>query len=73
MINLCAKFKVPACSRYEGMNGGAKCTYWGSLGQLGVTRGHLQSYHIPIVIGQGRTPSGPLFSKNVGALYMNTP
>jgi len=42
MINLglCTKFKVPACSRDEDMNGGAKCTIWGSLGQLEVTRGH---------------------------------
>jgi len=39
MINLCTKFKVPACSRYEDMNGGAKWRNWGSLGQLGA-RGH---------------------------------
>jgi len=35
MINLYTKFQVPACSRYEDMNGGAKCTNSGSLGQLG--------------------------------------
>jgi len=34
MINLCAKFKVPACSRYEDMSVGAKWRNWGSLGQL---------------------------------------
>ena len=45
MINLCTKFEVPVCSRYEYMNGGAKCTTWGSLGQLGVTRGHPQGHH----------------------------
>jgi len=47
MINLCqlTKFKVPACSRYEDMNGGAKCTNWGSLGQLWVTRGHPQCHY----------------------------
>jgi len=27
MINLCVKFKVPACSRYEDMNGGANVGY----------------------------------------------
>ena len=37
MINLCTKFKVPACSRYEDMNSGAKYTNWGSLGTV---RGH---------------------------------
>ena len=45
MINLCTKFKVPACNRYEDMNGGAKCKNWGSLGQLGVTQGHPQCHH----------------------------
>jgi len=45
MINLCTKFKVPASNRYEDMNGGVKCTNWGSLGQLGVTRGHGQCHH----------------------------
>jgi len=45
MINLCTRFKVLACSRYEDMNGGAKCTLWGSLGQLEVTRGHRQCHH----------------------------
>ena len=34
MINLFTKFKVPACSRYEDMNGGAKWRNLGSLGQL---------------------------------------
>ena len=45
MTNLCTKFKVPACSCYEDMNGSAKCTNWGSLGQLEVTRGHPQCHH----------------------------
>ena len=39
------KFKVPACRHYEGMNGGAKCKNWGSLGQLGVTPVHPQCHH----------------------------
>jgi len=45
MFNLCTKFKVPVCRRYEDMNGGAKCKNWGSLGQLWVTHGHPQCYH----------------------------
>jgi len=45
MINLCTKFKVPACSRYEDMNGGAKCKNWGSLGRLAVTQGRRQCQH----------------------------
>ena len=45
MINLCTKFKVHACSRYEDMNGGAKWRSWGTLGQLGVTRVHPQCHH----------------------------
>jgi len=45
LCNLCTKFKVPACSCYEDMNGGAKCKNWGCLGQLSVTRGHPQCHH----------------------------
>jgi len=45
MINQRTKFKVPACIRYEDMDGGTKCTNWGSWGQLGVTRGHPQCNH----------------------------
>jgi len=40
VINLCTKFKVPACSRYEDKNGGAKLKNWDSLGQIGVTQCH---------------------------------
>ena len=38
MFNLCTKLKVPACSRYEDMNGRAKCTNWGGLGQVGALK-----------------------------------
>jgi len=38
MINLCTKFKVLASSRYEDMNGSAKCRNWGGSGQLGAFR-----------------------------------
>jgi len=46
MINLCTKFKVPVCSHYKDMNGGAKRKNWGSLGQLGVTQYVLLSCHL---------------------------
>jgi len=45
MFNLCTKFIVPVCSRYDDMNRGAKCTNWGSFGQLGVARGHTHCHH----------------------------
>ena len=44
MINLYTKFEVHTCTRYEAMNGGAKCTNWDSLGRLWVTQGHRQCY-----------------------------
>ena len=33
-------------SRYEAINGGAKCTNWGSLEHLGVTEGHGQRHRL---------------------------
>jgi len=38
MANQCTKFEVSGFTSYEAMNGGAKCTNWGDLGQLGVTQ-----------------------------------
>jgi len=34
MVNKCTKFEVSRFTRYEAMNGGAKCTKWGGLGAL---------------------------------------
>jgi len=34
MVNQCTKFEVSRFTRYEAMNGGAKCRKWGGLGQL---------------------------------------
>ena len=45
MINLRTEIKVPACSRYEDMNGGAKCKNGVVWGQLEATRGHGQCHH----------------------------
>ena len=45
MVSLCAKYEVSRFTRYEAMNGGAKCRKWGSLGQLGGTQGHRQCHH----------------------------
>jgi len=39
------KFEVSKFTRYEAMNGGAKCRKWGGLGQLGVTQGQPQCHH----------------------------
>ena len=40
MVSQCTKFEVSRFTRYDAMNGGAKCRKWGSLGQLGGTQGH---------------------------------
>ena len=46
MISQCTKFEVSRFTRYEAMNGGAKCRKWGGLGQLGGTQGHGQCHHL---------------------------
>jgi len=45
MVSQCTKFEVSRFTRYDAMNGGAKCRKWGSLGQLGGTQGHWQCHH----------------------------
>jgi len=35
MLSQCTKLEVSRFTRYDAMNGGAKCTNWGSLGHLG--------------------------------------
>ena len=45
MINLHTKFEVSRCTRYETVNGGAKCRKLGGLEWLGVTQGHRQCHH----------------------------
>jgi len=44
-INLQTKFEVSNYTHYEDMRSGAKCTNWGSLGQLGITQSHPQCHH----------------------------
>jgi len=44
-INLQTKFDISNYSHYEDVKSYAKCTYWGSLGRLGVTQGHRQCHH----------------------------
>jgi len=34
MASQCTKFEVSLCTRYEAVNGGAKCRKWGGLGRL---------------------------------------
>ena len=38
MVDQSTKFEVFRFTHYEAMNGGAKCSKWGDLGQLGGTR-----------------------------------
>jgi len=45
MVSQCTKFEVSRFTRYDAMNGVAKCRKWGSLGQLGGTQGHRQCHH----------------------------
>jgi len=44
-INLQTKFEVSNYTHYEDMRSGAKCTNWGSLGRLRVTKGYGQCHH----------------------------
>ena len=46
MVSHCTKFEVFRFTRYQAMNGGAKCRKWGVLGQLGVTQGQPQCHHL---------------------------
>ena len=39
MVSQCTKFEVSRFTRYEAMNGTAKCRKWGGLGWLGGTQG----------------------------------
>jgi len=36
MVSQCIKFEVSRFTRYEAVNGGAKCRKWGGLGVLKV-------------------------------------
>ena len=51
MISQCTKFEVSRFTRYEAMNGGAKCRKSGGLGWLGVTQGHrhFNTNHVSIL------------------------
>ena len=44
MVNLYTKFEVSRCTRYEAVNGGAKCRKLGGFGSLGGTQGHRQCH-----------------------------
>ena len=35
MVSQCTKYEVSRFTRYDAMNGGAKCRKWGIYGQLG--------------------------------------
>jgi len=38
MVSQSTKFEVSMFTRYEAMNGGAKCRKWGGLGWLGALK-----------------------------------
>jgi len=38
MISQCTKFEVSRFTRYDAMNGGAKCRKWGSWGSYGALK-----------------------------------
>ena len=44
MVSQCTKFEVSMFTRYEAVNGGAKCRKWGNIC---VVRGHSRSWAIP--------------------------
>jgi len=58
MVSQCTKFEVSRFTRYDAMNGGAKCRKWGSLGQLGGTEGNRQCHHS---IERVRLPASVLY------------
>jgi len=45
MVSQCTKYEVFRFTRYEAVNGGAKCRKWGGLGWLGGTQGKRQCHH----------------------------
>ena len=47
MISQCTKYEVSRFTRYEAVNGGAKCRKWGGLGWFRVVRGHSRSRAMP--------------------------
>jgi len=44
MLSQCTKFEISRFTRYEAMDGGAKCRKWGGFG---VVRGHSRSWAMP--------------------------
>ena len=45
MVSKCTKYEVSRFTRYEAVNGLAKCRKWGDLGWLGGTQGQRQCHH----------------------------
>ena len=50
VVSQCTKFAVSRLTRYEAINGGAKCRKWGGLGRLGGTQCHhsIERIRLPI-------------------------
>ena len=64
MVSPCTKFEVSRFTRYDAMNGGAKCRKWGSLGQLG----HLRSSAMSL-FDRARTTSCSTLIETMSLLY----
>jgi len=45
MASQCTKYEVSRFTRYEAVNGGAKCRKWGGLRWVGGTQGQRQCHH----------------------------
>ena len=45
MVNQCTKYEVSRFTRYEAVDGGAKCRKWDGLWWLGGTQGQRQCHH----------------------------
>ena len=67
MVSLCAKFEVSKFTRYEAMNGGAKCRMqkMQKMGWFGVVRGHSRSTAMSPFDRAHTTSYSTLLSKQV--------
>ena len=45
MLSQCTKFELSRLTRYEAMNGGAKCRKWDGFGAFRGTQGQRQCHH----------------------------
>ena len=63
MVSQCTKFDVSRLTRYDAMNGGAKCRKWGGLGWLDAFRCWLDAFSA-LTLLVGRQEGHPACKKN---------